>query len=247
MWKRSELKTRGKAAFKANYTNCVIVGLILALIVGGGAASTGGGAAGGNSMNININDGSLDMIKGGLDGMSVAAKAGLGAAVLGLASAVGLLAIALKFFAFNPLEVNCRRFFFINSYSPAQLNELKFSFDGGRFSNVVKTMFFRDLYIFLWCLLLIIPGIVKSYSYKMVPYILAEDPFIDTKQAIDLSRAMMNGNKWKAFVLDLSFIGWIFLSVLTLGILGIFYTNPYIAGTDAELYRVLREDYVIQQ
>ena len=83
------------------------------------------------------------------------------------------------------------------------------------------------------------PGIVKSYSYRMVPFLLADHPELSGTETITLSRQMMNGHKWNAFVLDLSFLGWHILSILTLGLLGIFFVNPYQLSTDAELYRVL--------
>ena len=92
-------------------------------------------------------------------------------------------------------------------------------------------------------MLFIIPGIVKAYAYRMVPYILKEHPELSGTQAITLSRRMMKGNKGDAFVLDLSFIGWILLSALTFGILHLFYVGPYIQATDAELYKVVRADY----
>ena len=102
-------------------------------------------------------------------------------------------------------------------------------------------MFLRDLFIGLWSLLFIIPGIIKSYEYRMVAYILADQPELTRKEAFELSRKMMNGNKWNAFVLDLSFIGWGFLAAITFGILGVFYVNPYIQHTDAALYLKLKE------
>ena len=101
-------------------------------------------------------------------------------------------------------------------------------------------MFFRDLYTVLWTLLLIIPGIVKSYEYQMIPYLLAENPQMTKEQAFAESKRMMTGQKWRAFVLDLSFIGWNILSALTLGILGIFYVQPYMDATHAALYETHR-------
>ena len=76
----------------------------------------------------------------------------------------------------------------------------------------------------------------------MVPYIIADNPDMSATDVIKFSREMMNGNKWRAFVLDLSFIGWYILSGLTLGILSVFYVNPYIYATDAELYMALKND-----
>ena len=74
----------------------------------------------------------------------------------------------------------------------------------------------------------------------MVPYILAENPNVEATEALKMSREMMQGNKWNAFVLDLSFLGWILLTICTCGILGIFYVNPYIYATDAELYQAIK-------
>lgn len=115
-------------------------------------------------------------------------------------------------------------------------------FRNGAYLRNVVTIFLRDLYTLLWTLCLIIPGIVKSYEYKMIPYILAENPQISRKRAFELSKQMMDGQKGDAFVLDLSFIGWEFLSFITLGIVQIFYVGPYINVTWAEFYKVMREN-----
>lgn len=151
----------------------------------------------------------------------------------------GIVGFLLKQLVFGPLEIGCRNFFTRNSEDPAELSTLERGFKPSYGRNV-GGMFLRDLFIFLWSLLLVIPGIVKTYSYRMVPYILADNPDITGMEAITLSRQMMNGHKWQTFVLDLSFLGWYILSAFTLGILGIFYVNPYKAGTDAELYQALK-------
>ena len=112
-------------------------------------------------------------------------------------------------------------------------------FDGfklGYYGNVVKIMFLMELYLALWTCLFIIPGIIKLYEYRMVPYILAEHSDINHKEAFALSRSMMDGQKLDVFILDLSFIGWGVLSIFTCGIVGIFWAIPYKAATNAELY-----------
>lgn len=96
-----------------------------------------------------------------------------------------------------------------------------------------------SLYTFLWSLLFIIPGIVKSYSYAMTPYILLDRPELSPTEAIKESEQMMNGHKMDLFVLDLSFIGWILLSVLTCGIL-LFYVEPYMMATRSAFYLELK-------
>ena len=89
-------------------------------------------------------------------------------------------------------------------------------------------------------MLFVIPGIIKGYEYRMVSYILADQPELSRKEAFQLSKQMMKGQKWNAFVLDLSFIGWYLLCLVTCGIAGIFYVYPYVFATDAELYLALK-------
>lgn len=149
------------------------------------------------------------------------------------------IAFAITAFLLNPLELGCKRFFLRNLNMKAEVKEVCFSFDHS-YMNIVKTLFFRDLYTFLWSLLFIIPGIIKAYEYQMIPYLLAEHPDMPKDQAFAMSRQMMKGQKWNAFVLDLSFLGWSILSLFTLGILGLFYVNPYKYSTKAALYETLR-------
>lgn len=148
------------------------------------------------------------------------------------------IAIVLDAFVINPLEIGIRRFGLANLNAKAEVKEIGFGYDNN-YKNGVKTMFFRDLYTFLWSLLFIIPGIVKSYEYRMIPYLLADHPDMTSEQAFAESKRMMTGQKWNAFVLDLSFIGWDILSILTLGILSIFYVEPYKFMTKAALYEKL--------
>lgn len=91
-------------------------------------------------------------------------------------------------------------------------------------------------------LLFIIPGIVKSFSYAMTPYILEENPELSANEAIDRSRAMMKGHKFDLFWLYLSFIGWILLSILTLGI-GLLWLAPYMQTATAAFYEDVKADY----
>ena len=158
------------------------------------------------------------------------------AIVMIIAMAIGFVFAA---FIINPIELGCRRFFRRNLDEPAGLSNLMYAFDSN-YKNIVKTMFFRDLYITLWSMLFIIPGIVKSYEYKMIPYILSENPAMSKEEAFAESKRLMTGNKWKAFVLDLSFILWDCLSLMTCGLAGIFYVSPYKHSTDAALYEAIK-------
>lgn len=102
----------------------------------------------------------------------------------------------------------------------------------------VKALFLRlrlTVFTFLWTLLFIIPGIIKSYSYSMSGFIMTENPEISSKEAMEVSMKMMSGNKWRLFCLQLSFIGWYLLGALACGI-GIFFVQPYVNAAIAAFY-----------
>lgn len=152
--------------------------------------------------------------------------------------------LAVDILLINPFDVGGKRFMRMSVEGTAQVKEITYGFDHS-YRNVVKVLFFRDLYIFLWTLLFIIPGIVKMYEYYLVPYILTEYPDMEYKAALQLSRDTMEGNKWKTFVLGMSFIPWDILGALTFGVLEIFYVNPYRNLTYAALYCKLKNTPVI--
>ena len=153
---------------------------------------------------------------------------------------VTAISIIWGIFVKYPVVVGVNRFFMEHRAFGSRFNRIFWAFKSGKYLNVVKTLFVVDLKIFLWGLLLIIPGIIKSYQYCMVPYILAENPGIETKRALELSKKMTAGEKFNIFLLHLSFIGWIFLCLFTCGI-GYIFLDPYMNGTYAELYQVMRE------
>lgn len=107
------------------------------------------------------------------------------------------------------------------------------------YGKVLGVVLLNLLYIFLWMLLLIIPGIIKAYSYAMSYYILNDNPEIGAEEAICRSMEMMRGNKWKLFCLDLSFIGWFLLGILTLGI-GLLWVEPYWLTARAAFYEEVK-------
>lgn len=103
-------------------------------------------------------------------------------------------------------------------------------------------MLLMNVYLFFWSMLFVIPGIIKSYSYCMTPYILAKYPNVPAEDAITLSRRIMDGNKWRMFVVGLSFIGWSLLGVITLGLTFILHTTPYIYLTNVGCYEEFLSD-----
>lgn len=126
-----------------------------------------------------------------------------------------------------------------------QYHRQDFSFDDlfsqfHRFKQGFLQSFLRNLYIILWSLLFVIPGIVKSFSYAMTPFIMADHPEMTAKEAIAASKEMMDGHKGELFTLNLTFLGWELLALLTLGI-GFLWLNPYMNAAHAVFYRDLCE------
>lgn len=153
-----------------------------------------------------------------------------------------VLAFAFTVFVADPLIVGGKRYFLkAREGTNTKIGIVGEVFQKEHWLNVAIIMFLRNIYNALWYLT-IVGGVIKTYEYRMIPYILAENPEIERKEAFRQSKRMMKGNKWKTFVLDMSFFGWNFLSVLTFGLLSILYVNPYNAATIAELYIVLKNE-----
>ena len=268
MWKIGKVKENGKKAFKANYWKCVAVGVLSAVVLGTAGYSAGFSGytnrwdhdddqnnhgitevnddvsmdpkdliievddENADALSVTVNEDGYLII--GEDGeetekdIDMAAMGAFAAIMLICLTVVVIIAIAVSIvfdaFLYNPLEQGFNRFFLKNQ---------------DNYMNTVKTLFCRDLYIVLWSLLFIIPGIVKAYEYRMIPYILCDNPELSKEEAFAKSKAMMKGNKFKAFLLDLSFIGWDILSVFTFGLLSTFYVAPYKLSTRAALYKEL--------
>ena len=122
------------------------------------------------------------------------------------------------------------------------LENLFDGFRGGRYTRVFCALFLVQLFTFLWALLLIIPGIIKAFSYALTPYILLDEPELTARQAITRSCEIMEGRRWKLFCLSLSFIGWGILSLLTFGI-GFLWLAPYMNASIAAFYEDARAEY----
>ena len=122
------------------------------------------------------------------------------------------------------------------------LENLFDGFRGGRYTRVFCALFLVNLFTFLWALLLIIPGIMKAFSYALTPYIIMDEPELTARQAITRSCEIMQGRRWKLFCLSLSFIGWGILSILTFGI-GILWLVPYMNASVAAFYEDARAEY----
>lgn len=135
--------------------------------------------------------------------------------------------------------------FYVYFLRVARKEDLAFGhlFDGykGNWQRIFTTTVLQYIYIFLWALLLVIPGIIKGFSYAMTPYILKDNPELSNNAAIEKSMAMMNGHKMELFILELTFIGWILLGIITFGI-GLLLVEPYMMTAMAHFYEDLKEE-----
>ncbi|MBQ5664067.1 MAG: DUF975 family protein [Bacteroidaceae bacterium] len=116
-------------------------------------------------------------------------------------------------------------------------------FDGYKdFLRIFGTAILQNIYIFLWTLLLVVPGIIKGISYSQTYFVLKDNPELSYNAAIERSMAMMEGHKMQYFLLMLSFIGWVILAILTFGLLTL-WVNPYTYATCAHFYEYVKEEY----
>ncbi|MBQ4000984.1 MAG: DUF975 family protein [Lachnospiraceae bacterium] len=231
-WTTGEVKEIGKRAFRINYWRCVLTAFLLTLITGGAAYGGGTWKFDGSKL-VEEGKSLWESIRTYFEQNPASIYLIVGGSVLGIA-----IAVLLKIFLLNPLEVGCARFFRKNISHPAEFKAIGEGF--GDYGHVFGTLLRRDLFVWLWSLLFVIPGIIKSYSYRMVPYIIKDEPDLSAKEVLQRSKELMRGHKWHTFILDLSFLGWIILAVLTLGVLSFFWVDPYIKSTDAALYSVLK-------
>ena len=154
--------------------------------------------------------------------------------IMMLASIGGILGI-VRFIVGGPVKLGyCRFLLKMQDGEDAQVGDLFSRFD--RFGDGFCLELLTSLYIMLWSLLFIIPGLVKAYAYAMAPFILEENPNMTPSEAIKASRELMDGHKFDLFCLHWSFFGWALLSVLTLGI-GSLWLNPYMNAATAAFYR----------
>lgn len=264
MWTRAKVKEQAKAALHRNYWKIVLVASLLFLLGcgSGGYQIYQSAHHGGTESDVEESGTEVDaVIEGETETGETGSEAGIGnysitfweTVVVGTTALV-LFMVLLFFssaavllvdiFLLNPLSVGGSRFMIRSVEDVAQVKEIAYGFDHS-YKNVAKVLFYKELYVFLWTLVFVIPGIVKMYQYYMVPYLLAEHPDLEYKTALQMSRDMMEGNKWKTFVLGLSFLLWDFFGAVTLGVGWVLYVQPYRQLTFAALYCELKNTSVI--
>lgn len=225
-WSRSLLKQNAKQVLRESYWRVFLAWLLLMLGVGAASSVLG-----------------YIFIFVPTIVLSVVAVASPEAYIAGVVIVYILMLVFLL--AFNalvsmPVSVGGIRYTMENRAGYPPLDTVISPFrNKAQYLNVVKVMFFYTLEIMAFSLLFIVPGIVRGYQLRYVPYLLAENPYMSYKRAKELSRALTDGEKMEIFVLDLSFIGWYLLGYLTCG-LGIYFLIPYVQATMAELYAAAR-------
>ncbi|MCI1966586.1 MAG: DUF975 family protein [Oscillospiraceae bacterium] len=150
----------------------------------------------------------------------------------------GWVGVLYTIFVGQPLLIGVARYFVRNHFEETRL-ETMFSGFQWNYTNGMEAMFVTRLFIVLWTLLLVIPGIVKLVQYSMVPFLLSDNPSLPGERARTISRMMTDGQKGAIFVFWLSFLGWFCLGLLCFGV-GVLFVLPYFSAAEAELYLFLR-------
>ena len=219
--KASDFRASARNALTGKWGLAVVAGLIASAF---GVVSSGGGNV---SFNFNSNEGVTypdlgEIIQTLLPVLIVILLFGLASAVVFsmVASVISVGYAKFNLDLIDKKEINIKTLFI---YFPQIIRTF-------------VTSLLVSIYVLLWTLLFIIPGIIASYSYAMVPYILAENPSLKASEVLTESRRMMKGNRWRLFCLEISFIGWMILCIFTLGI-GNLFLNPYMSAARADFYR----------
>lgn len=156
-----------------------------------------------------------------------------------------IISIFLKIFIQDVFKVGCKRFFLEQRRYHTNIKKILFPFQVRKNINISFTIMIKNIYQFLWSIT-IVGGIIKHYEYFMIPYVLAENPNIKRKEAFYLSKQLMDNEKMNLFKLDLSFLGWNILNILTFGLLNIFFLRGYKECIYAEVYMEIRRKKYIE-
>ena len=228
MLKSKELRARAWESLRGKYWMAFVVTLVAGII---GSFSNSFTAFGQE----------LSSVVGMVDPSELDSVMTTGALVLnGVAIISAIFGLLFGIFVSSPVEVGVCNYFIKNTDSTPSFTDA-FSGFKVKYGRNVGTLLLVGIKTVLWSLLFIIPGVIKSYEYSIIPYILADDPEISSKDAFKKAKQMMKGNKWRLFKLQFSFIGWGILCFLTLGA-GTLFLIPYVNAATAELYAELKNN-----
>lgn len=234
MFSSSEFRAIARDKLRGRWGRSVLVSFLAALLGANGISAPGTSSAQteqiaegvGSGMNIMESISAyLSRLTGLNIGTNVLAGVFIGAGILGIALSLVGAAVSL---GHNKYYTDLMLY-----NKTGSVGVLFDRFD--IFFKAVGLELFMGLFVLLWSLLFIVPGIVASYRYALAPYIMAEHPEMGIREAVNLSKQLMNGHKGRLFGLHMSFIGWALLSALTLGI-GTLWLNPYVKAAEAAFY-----------
>ncbi len=217
----SDYRAKARQILQGRWNMVLVVTLVAALLGGLLTGSMGGSA--------NLDTDVLQQLPDGVQRVL--------AIYLLVAGSIGTVLGLVQFIVGGTVQLGyCKYLLKLHDGEEGELKDLFSEFD--RFGDGFILSLLTSIYIFLWTLLFIIPGIIAALKYAMAPFIMAENPGMKPSEAITASKEMMDGHKADLFTLDLSFIGWAILSALTLGI-GSLWLNPYMNMSYAVFYRDL--------
>lgn len=220
-------RARARDALRGNWVNAVLVCLLAGIIAGAGTGA-----------DININFETSEIIQVTVPEQLERVLAALGIA-LPFILIISTVMLVVGLILGGVMELGKARYFLnLIDRRDAQVGDLFSGFP--QFVQALVMNLLRELLIVAGMLLLIVPGLILTYSFALAPYILAEDPECTGWEALQRSRAMMRGHKLELFWLDLTFFGWLLLAALTLGI-GSLFLNPYMEAAHASFFRGLQE------
>ena len=239
MFTSKEYRGIGRNKLKGHWGLSILVTFVAGLLGGMPGSGSGSGAAGGacngnGSVSGSIS-GDTSSLESAFDGVAQVFQENpaLTAGLLGVLGVAMLIGLALYIIG-GAVELGHNAYYLELCTNREPGFDVLFS----RFKIFLKAFglrLFMSLFTLLWTLLFVIPGIIAAYRYAMAPYIMAQDPNVGIREAVDRSKAMMVGNKWRLFCLGFSFIGWALVCILTLGI-GFFWLTPYIQASTAAFY-----------
>lgn len=263
MWTRAELKAKAMINLKKYYWAAFLVSLIFSIVStnGSGFQNVMGSSNSSAQSEMVLPEpmGGMDGVLSGdvvnnvggiLDSMPISGNfsgmkwSGL---LLGLFTGIVIVAVIvgliLAVFVAPVIEVGKNRFYLESRLAgqSAGVSRVMWGFSHN-YLNIVLTRFLQDLFIAIGTICCVIPGIYLAYAFRMVSYILAENPDMKPMEVLRLSMQMMDGQKMDTFVLDVSLLGWAILGVLACCI-GTIFVQPYFDAINAELYAVLRRPY----
>ena len=228
MLKSKELRARAWESLKGKYWMAFAVILVTGLI----------GSVGNAFVSFGQN---LSEVLGMVDPAEMDSTMAIGALVLnGVVIISSIIGALFSIFVTNAITVGVSNYFILNTDSKPAFKDA-FSGFKVKYGRNIGTLLLAGIKTVLWTLLFIIPGIIKSFEYAIIPYILADDAEISSKDAFKKAKQMMKGNKWRLFKLEFSFIGWAILCVFTFGI-GAFFLIPYVNAATAEFYVELKNN-----